>query len=173
MLFFYLFVSLNSVFSSEHLHVSNYRNYTGCGVHGKEGFEKFYNHYYDSRLLEEIKKNYLTFNFDGIIKNDNKEELRICFGFSPSLILKNKFVKTNLVEFIRYSPLYFQSVIEEIKAKPIFKKYLYHRKLPLIIGSGLFLPSLFLKNKSKMKISLSLLFAFSGGGAFWMWQQKK
>ncbi len=117
---------------------------------------------------------------------------------SEGLTLKNKFLKTNLVEFIRYSPLYFQSVIEDINEKKqkshvpkesiekidskgstnihknlFCEKYLYHRWLSLIIGSGVFLPSLLLKNKSKMKISLSLLLAFSGGGAFWMWQRKK
>ena len=197
-LFVYLFICLNSVFSSALEVIPNHRQYRGFGTHGKEVFKKFHDYYYNKKSLENIKTNYPAFDFEKIIKNDNEKELEICFGWSGRLALVNKFVKTNLVEFIRYSPLYFQSVIEEINEKKqkshvskestekidsrgskninknlFFEKYLYHRWLPFIIGSGLFLPGLFSKKEPKVKIPLSLLLAFSGGGAFWMWQQQK
>jgi hypothetical protein len=197
-LFVYLFICLNSVFSSALEVIPNHRQYRGFGTHGKEVFKKFHDYYYNKKSLENIKTNYPAFDFEKIIKNDNEKELEICFGWSGRLALVNKFVKTNLVEFIRYSPLYFQSVIEEINEKKqkshvskestekidsrgskninknlFFEKYLYHRWLPFIIGSGLFLPGLFSKKEPKVKIPLSLLLAFSGGGAFWMWQQRK
>lgn len=201
-LFFYLFISLNSVFSSEQENIPNYRRLKDFGKHGKEAFSVFYDYYNNHELLEKIKTDHSGLNFEKILKDDNKENLEICFGWSESLTLNNKFVKTNLVEFIRYSPLYFQSVVKEIKEKQkpqiskekiikktnlsekinsskiekddvFFKKYLSCRWLPLVIGSGLFLPGLFVKKESKIKIPLSLLLAFSGGGAFWMWQQQK
>lgn len=197
-LFVYLFISLNSVFSSDQAVIPNHRGYKDFGTYGEEVFKKFHDYYYNKKSLESIKIKYKDYAVEKFIKDSNEEELKICFGWSPRLTLKNKFVKTNLVEFIRYSPLYFQSVIEEINEKKqkshvskestekidsrgskninknlFFEKYLYHRWLPFIIGSGLFLPGLFSKKEPKVKIPLSLLLAFSGGGAFWMWQQQK
>ncbi len=122
-LFIYLTIFLNFVFSSEQRDVPAYRNEKAFGTHEKEAFVEFHDHYYDRELLKKIAIDYSDLNFKKIIKEDNEEDLKICFGWSPSLTLQNRFVKTNLTEFIRYSPLYFKSVVEDIKKKrPYFLK---------------------------------------------------
>lgn len=197
----YFFISLNFVFPSEQENIPKHRMYKELGEKAKIAFSKFYDYYYSNGLFEEIEKNYKTLDFKRILKENNKSELTTCLAYSDGLTLENKFVKTNLVEFIRYSPLYFQSVVNDIKEKQkpqipkekmkklnssekinaskvqqedvFFEKYLSDGWLPFIIGSGLFLPGLFSKKELKVKIPLSLLLAFSGGGGFWMWQQQK